>query len=830
MSSERALTRFAQAGAAAARRGALTLRRAWRALPGEVRGECAMAVNRLIAGTLVLAATVASVAGHGGRGRGDLTFPHWRVAIGGWLVLAFILFVHVLTWPRPHALRRSIAMVLDIAGASIVLHASGAAAAFIYPVYLWIIVGNGLRFGGRYLLAASLLSIFGFGVVIATTPFWRAELRLTAGLMAGLIVLPAYLYFLVRRVASARAAAEQANRTKTLFLAGVSHELRTPLNAITGMAEILGGTELDRDQASMVATIDASADALLSLIEGLLDVSRIEAGQVRVCPVAFDLARLLADVHRIVGVPVAAKNLRLNTFITARTPLSLCGDAARLREILLSLCANAVKFTAEGSITIAVDGEAEEGRVRLRAEVTDTGIGIEPAAQRKIFDMFTQADESIGSRFGGTGIGLAICDRLVHLLGGELGVASAPGRGSTFWLTIPMESGPEPDGAPTLDVPMPVVVAADPEQAAPLAARLRACGLDAQVSRPAAGTGEFGAPLVAFVDPDAGPAFAGALAQGCVAVLVQPFLREGLPTPEVRERFVTAIDPFGSDGSLRRAVRIAAARLPATQRTDVRSAPGLGASGVRVLVADDNAVNRKVVTKILEHAGHEVVTADDGEQALDVLSDGAVDAAILDVNMPLLTGIEVARLHLYSAPLEARIPVVGLTADGTSETSAQCRAAGMAACLVKPLRSAALLDALDEALASRERDRRAREPVPWAPPSAARTLDLQALADLAEVGGEVFVAGVVRDFIEDAERTIAHLQEALAADDLAEFRAQAHALCSSAANVGACGLRELCDPWQTISAVELEQTGPSLLQLLRGEWARSRAALLERAA
>lgn len=828
MSVEPTLKHFARVGVATVRRGAVALGGAWHALSTDIRSEWVMGMNRLMAGFLMLGATAASV----GAGRGDLTFPHWWAAIGIWLALGSLLFVHMLAWPRRHALRRGFAMGLDVAGASIVLHASGAAAAFVYPVYLWIILGNGLRFGGRYLLTASMLSILGFVLVIATTPFWRAEPRLTAGLMAGLVVLPAYSYVLVRRLASARTAAEQASRAKTLFLAGVSHELRTPLNAITGMTDILQSTILDGDQTSMVATINVSADALLSMIEGLLDVSRIEAGQLRLSPVEFDLAHLLADVHRIIGVQAAARNLWLNTFITVRTPLSLRGDAARLREVFLSLCANAVKFTAAGSITVAVDGEAgADGRVRLRAEVTDTGIGIEPASQARIFDMFTQADESIATRFGGTGMGLAICDRLVRLLGGVLGVTSEPLHGSTFWFTAWMESGPEPDEAPVLDEPV-RILARDPQRAAALTARLKACGIDAQLSWHGVVTGASRTPSLAFVDPGDDSAVTQAASDARVTVLVRPLPNNGLPPPRIRERYATAVDLSSSDASLRRAVRIVAAQVAATSpRVVAPRAARLGPSGMHVLVADDNAVNRRVVTRILEHAGHEVVTVHDGEQALDVLASGAVDIAILDVNMPLLSGIETARLHLFSARPEIRVPILGLTADGTPETAAQCLAAGMAACLVKPLRSAALLDALDKVLASRERDQTGRRPMTPRPISTESTppLDLQALADLAEVGGEAFVAGVVRDFIEDTERIIAQLQAALMADDLTKFRAQAHALCSSATNVGARGLRELCYPWQTLSAAEMDETGPALLQLLRGEWARARAAFLERA-
>ena len=214
-----------------------------------------------------------------------------------------------------------------------------------------------------------------------------------------------------------------------------------------------------------------------------------------------------------------------------------------------------------------------------------------------------------------------------------------------------------------------------------------------------------------------------------------------------------------------------------------------------MLVADDNSVNRKVLVKVLEHAGHDVVTAEDGKQACDALE--SVDVAFLDVNMPVLNGIDAARIH-SSSKAGDRIPMLGLTADGTPETAARCLAAGMVACLVNPLRPPALLHALDEALKKHKEDRMERNTPAAQPPGAASAvsaLDPYMLSDLADIGGEDFVAQVVRDFIEEAEHLIADLRAASETADSARFRTQAHEICSCAANVGASALHELCRPW-----------------------------------
>ena len=824
------LARLALVRAASLKRGVVAPVTTWRSRIADVRNEGVMACNRLAAGGLMFAALAVSA----GDATGDLAFPHWRADILIWLTLAVGLLVHMVTYPQAAATRRCVAMLVDVGGASFILHMCGGPGAFVWPVYLWIIFGNGLRFGGRYLLLSSMLSLAGFGVVIALTPFWRSEVSLTGGLVAALVVIPGYAYLLVRQLANAQVEAERANRTKSLFMAGVSHELRTPLHAITGLTEVLQTTRLDPDQSSMISTIDMSAAALQSMIEDVLSVSRIEAGAPNRSSVEFDLTRVVADVQNIIGVQTSAKGLHLNTFITARTPLALRGDAARMREVLLSLCANAVKFTAEGRITVAVDGDAgPDDRVQLRVEVTDTGIGIEPAAQSRIFEMFTQANPDIAARFGGTGMGLAICSRHADILGGTLGVTSDPGHGSTFWLTVPMETGPQPEEP--LNVRHPIyVVAKEPESGASLIARLRTSGIDAQVAPRPAGGGIVPVPSLVFVDPGDGPAVVPALPEDCVKVLIRSHSDDGLPMPEVQGHYATAIDVSSSDSDalLRRAVTIASARFPAAlKQLAVPPAARRGSPTMRVLVADDNPVNRRVVTRILEHAGHEIITAPDGEQALSVLCEASVDVALLDVNMPVLSGIDVARSYLHSAPTGARIPLIALTADGTSETRVQCLAAGMTACLVKPLRSTSLLDALDGALVSGRptsvAGRLAEQGSPCT--SALPALDLVALADLASVGGEGFVSEVLRDFVKDTDQLVTDLEAALLTRDLIVFHARAHALCSSAANIGASGLHQLCLPWHTITASEMERTGEDLLRLLQDEWARSRAALLERA-
>ncbi|MGG5810032.1 sensor histidine kinase, partial [Falsiroseomonas sp. CW058] len=396
------------------------------------------------------------------------------VVLALWCTVALCIFLHIVARPGPSLPRRALALLADTGFLSLHLHLGGEAHALFFPIYLWVVFGNGFRFGLPWLRLGMVLSLAGFGAVVLSTPYWLEQPHLSLGLLAGLVVLPAYAGVLIGKLSDARAAAEAASQAKSLFLAGVSHELRTPLNAIIGMGALLRGTRLDAEQRDMARTVDSAARALLDLINDILDLSRIEAGRMPVAPEACDLAELLEEVRGMVDVQARARGLRFGLHVAAGTPARFRTDRRHLREILVNLAGNAVKFTESGGISLgvaAIGGGA--GRVRLRFEVSDTGIGIRPEAQARIFDSFTQAGPEIAGRYGGTGLGLAICRRLALLLGGELGVDSHPGAGSTFHLELEVEPLPASPALPGLDGATVVLLAGDAAAAAWTAALAR---------------------------------------------------------------------------------------------------------------------------------------------------------------------------------------------------------------------------------------------------------------------------------------------------------------------------------------------------------------------
>ncbi len=763
-----------------------------------------MSVNRITFGCIMLVSTW--LLGN------SLPFERWAPWILSWIGLSIGLLASLVLLPAAGVLRRSLAIVVDVAGTTILLTAGGEATAFLYVVYHWIIIGNGFRFGGKYTVAGSIVSIAGFSLVISSDSFWREHSSLSLGLLSGLVVLPAYSFVLIRQLTKARQQAERADQAKSLFLASISHELRTPLNAIIGTAELLSGTRLDRAQAEMVATIDTAADGQLSLIQDVLSFSSIEAGQGQVNVAPFDLVALFGAVRAVIAPAVRKKGLLFNCFISARTPLQLLGDERRLREVLLNICSNAVKFTPTGSITLAADGLDEgDGLVQLRFEVVDTGIGIKPEAQARIFELFTQADETVLDRFGGTGLGLALCERQVALMGGSIGVFSLPERGSTFWITLELSraSTPEPDSPPVRLLP----VLNDPEW------RRTAESLAALF--PAADD----APVVALVEPGN----EHLIPPGTDALIeVVALISAHIPPRTVRERYSTMLDRHSPPQEWRRAVRIAGAmrRLSPGSTTGPRLAgvpdPAAAAAlvGLRVLVADDNAINRSIMAEVLKHAGIAAVFATDGEQALAILTESVVDVALLDVNMPVMTGIELAKLYAFSILGGPSTPLIALTADATAATREQCLQAGMVACLTKPVRTAELLQAL--AAAAPARTLPAIAPVASSPaPPVAATVDVAALAALDDLGGPEFVARLVNDFEREGLLILGEVEVACLMRDVHLFRGATHSFASISSNMGAARIAALCSRWQHITEAEFMATQGDMLGLLRTVWSET---------
>ncbi len=317
------------------------------------------------------------------------------------------------------------------------MYLAGEAGVSMLGVYLFITFGNGFRYGRSYLFACQLLCLIGFTVVLLTAPYWAKHQVAGWGLMIALVVLPLYVSTLLKRIQEARNKAEEANRAKSSFLANMSHEMRTPLNGIVGVADLLNTTSLTLEQSELIRLLRHSVALLRSLVDDVLDISKIEAGRLSLEDVNFDLHALLNGLLRMLRTHATAKGLKLHSIIDPAIEFWLRGDPHHLRQVLLNLLSNALKFTSAGEVSVRVSLISEtESSVRVRFEVSDTGIGIPLDAQAKIFEQFVQADDSTTRRFGGTGLGTAIAKQLVELMGGQIGVRSQVGVGSTFWFEL----------------------------------------------------------------------------------------------------------------------------------------------------------------------------------------------------------------------------------------------------------------------------------------------------------------------------------------------------------------------------------------------------------
>lgn len=670
------------------------------------------AVRFLIAG---IVATYASLGEHGHEVE-MLSMSYGQTLAFGYLITLLLANVCVYFITLKRQLVRVLMMAIDVVFFSTAMGVIPESTTPLFFVYLLVILGSGFRYGNNYLFAGMAMCTLGFSAAFLSSEYWIMNKSFGFGVLFILVSVSIYVSLFIRRLNIAKtkleiavAKADAANEAKTNFLANMSHELRTPLNGVITVSDLLSETQLSSTQREYADTIQSSSRTLLELINDVLDFSKIESEKVILDNVCFDLYACISEVVKIIKPLADRKNIAIYNNVSSHSPQFIYGDPVRLKQILINLANNAVKFTEQGHVSIHTYAtNVSSDSAQYHFEVIDTGIGISHDAQQKIFERFVQEDDSTTRRFGGTGLGTSIAKQLVELMGGEIGVSSNPGKGSRFWVEVNLPIASSQDFE-SLEADI-LLVSNNKKLISKWKGLLDSWGckyvvrssIDAAVKVLHVWRHSKSKCSVVFDD--------GALHMSPIHA-AQLMRESGVKNMSL---MLSTMNPMQANSSEVKMYYDAVLDMPVDSRQLYHALMGsskyekqegvvslsshidqqnnLNHTHLNILIAEDQSTNQFVFRRIIETQGHSVTIVDDGQQALDILGVERFDLTIVDLNMPHVSGIEVMKMFKFMDP-DNEMPFIVVTANCGQETLSECQ--GLAdAVLVKPVEKQQLLNVI----------------------------------------------------------------------------------------------------------------------------------------
>lgn len=711
---------------------------------------------------------------------------HGLIILTLFLAFSLTMVAAIVVNPGVSIPRRIVCMVGDMGMITYLLYYYGETMTPLYIVYLWVSSGYGLRYGNRYLAASTTMAAIGFYLVLQYNADWHNDKTMGWGLWIGLIVLPMYIASLLAKLSRALDAAESANMAKSRFLANMSHEIRTPINGVIGLLELLGDTSLVEKQRSLLQGAQSSAATLLHLIENVLDISKIEADRLTLSCEEFDLHALVNGVVGLFEYAANVKRITLVRRIDPHCPYRVMGDELRLRQVLVNLVGNAIKFTQKGKVELRVFVEQRtHEEVELRIQISDTGIGISEEAQSLIFDPFRQEDERITRRFGGTGLGMSIAKQIVDLMGGSINVSSMVGLGTTFTIELTLPCIEQPEVSP-LNIPSGVrIVSRQPSVFVHIRELLKTWDIECTVD---IGVGKALHESILLVEMEVipnPPIFLGEHPELVNHDVV--LLARDAPDFDVWEAGYSALIINPIDEMVLYTVLHSFQNATFDTRETVGEASIHQCKPARILVADDNRINQQVTSSHLERVGHKVTVVGDGLSAVDVLEAGQFDLAIVDMMMPGQGGLDVIKIYRHMVG-NRDLPFIVLTANASKEACNVVESLG-ARYLSKPVRGQGLLSAVEEMLSDKTEqaiDKSTESTVIHLPVGESKLIDevtFEELISLLGTGQQLVT--LVENFCHDMEVLLGEMRQAMDDHDWLTVSDLAHGVKGAAFGIGA---------------------------------------------